>query len=260
MVDVERHQNDLEEPGIEGGVVAGSAQQPRRHRDLHQWWRQALQRVLPHDVLIAVWGEFRFARLAFDIVSDRPDWRTASAPVAEVGKAACCLHRAWRKQGSTVLMLDSAVAPWPDALACLSGFRGVLALGLRDERAGIESLYVFLRQGRDFDGDASVQAALWLPTIDARFRGVRLLPAQDWRRADKVVPDANPRDTSLTMRESEILSLVAAGLGNTEIGRALNLSPLTVRNHLHHLFRKLDVHNRAQAVAFYARLSAGDGV
>jgi DNA-binding NarL/FixJ family response regulator len=51
----------------------------------------------------------------------------------------------------------------------------------------------------------------------------------------------------LTRREREVLALVALGWENAQIGRALHLSPATVKHHLSTLYAKLDVDNRIQA-------------
>ena len=53
----------------------------------------------------------------------------------------------------------------------------------------------------------------------------------------------------LTTREREVLDLVAAGLGNHEIARRLVLSEKTVRNHVAAILFKLEVSDRAAAVA-----------
>ena len=58
--------------------------------------------------------------------------------------------------------------------------------------------------------------------------------------------DAGP---ALTDREREILRLVARGLTAPDIGREIHLSPTTVKGHLHTLYEKLGVSDRAAAVA-----------
>jgi len=54
---------------------------------------------------------------------------------------------------------------------------------------------------------------------------------------------------SLTDREAEILAWVARGLTNQEIAALLLVSPHTVRTHLEHAYKKLQVHTRTAAVA-----------
>lgn len=58
------------------------------------------------------------------------------------------------------------------------------------------------------------------------------------------------RDERLTMRELEVLQLIAKGLSNQEIAQQLFLSEKTVKNHLTNIFRKIDVADRTQAVLF----------
>lgn len=60
----------------------------------------------------------------------------------------------------------------------------------------------------------------------------------------------------LTVRESEVLSLVAEGRSNRDIGRALFLSEATVKSHLVHIFAKLGVGSRTAAVARARELGA----
>jgi ATP/maltotriose-dependent transcriptional regulator MalT len=53
----------------------------------------------------------------------------------------------------------------------------------------------------------------------------------------------------LTEREMEVLHLVGQGLSNREIGDQLYISTGTVKIHLHNIYRKLNVKNRALAIA-----------
>ena len=52
----------------------------------------------------------------------------------------------------------------------------------------------------------------------------------------------------MTPRETEILVLVAEGLSNREIAERVVLSDETVKTHVSHVLRKLDLRDRAQAV------------
>jgi DNA-binding NarL/FixJ family response regulator len=53
----------------------------------------------------------------------------------------------------------------------------------------------------------------------------------------------------LTDREEQILKLIAMGFTNKEISRQLSISESTAENHIHHIYTKLRISNRAQAVA-----------
>ena len=57
-----------------------------------------------------------------------------------------------------------------------------------------------------------------------------------------------PATRPLTEREIEILRLIAKGLSNNEAARVLTLSRATVRTHLEHIYEKLEVTNRVEAV------------
>jgi two-component system nitrate/nitrite response regulator NarL len=62
-------------------------------------------------------------------------------------------------------------------------------------------------------------------------------------------PEPPPREVEpLTAREREILALVAAGLGNKEVGRRLRITVQTVKNHVHRILEKLQCHRRREAV------------
>jgi LuxR family maltose regulon positive regulatory protein len=53
----------------------------------------------------------------------------------------------------------------------------------------------------------------------------------------------------LSTREGDILKLIADGLSNKEIARNLAITPETVKSHVKHIFTKLNVEKRAQAVS-----------
>ncbi|ARF78445.1 response regulator [Kitasatospora aureofaciens] len=57
----------------------------------------------------------------------------------------------------------------------------------------------------------------------------------------------------LTVREAEVLALIAEGLSNAEIAQRLFVSQATVKTHINNLFAKTAVRDRAQAVAYAFR-------
>lgn len=63
------------------------------------------------------------------------------------------------------------------------------------------------------------------------------------------------RDWKLTRRECDVLRVVAAGLSNRDVAEQLRISEHTVKTHLHHAMRKLQVDTRAAAV-HHAALNA----
>ena len=64
------------------------------------------------------------------------------------------------------------------------------------------------------------------------------------------LPDPAPSQAldELTGREREIFRLIANGLSNAEIGQELHISETTVKTHVTHVFQKLNVRDRVQAV------------
>lgn len=82
--------------------------------------------------------------------------------------------------------------------------------------------------------------------------GRRWLPPGmvEWAIADQtaVAETRSLLDRLLTVREREIVNLVCIGLSNKAIARELTVSEGTVKIHLHNIFRKLDISNRASLV------------
>lgn len=60
---------------------------------------------------------------------------------------------------------------------------------------------------------------------------------------------AHPAGDDLTAREREVLTLLAEGLSNDQIGRRLVIQSTTVNFHVRNILSKLDVSNRTEAVA-----------
>jgi LuxR family maltose regulon positive regulatory protein len=73
-----------------------------------------------------------------------------------------------------------------------------------------------------------------------------------WRSRYQSEPQQTPTSAiveALSAREGDILKLIAEGLSNKEIARNLAVTPETVKSHVKHIFTKLNVEKRAQAVS-----------
>ncbi|MGC0772893.1 MAG: response regulator transcription factor [Candidatus Acidiferrum sp.] len=57
-----------------------------------------------------------------------------------------------------------------------------------------------------------------------------------------------PSKPDLTLRQQQLVTLVAKGLTNKEIASHLNLSEFTVRNHIHRILKQVDAGSRSEAV------------
>ena len=66
-------------------------------------------------------------------------------------------------------------------------------------------------------------------------------------RLERRLPDRPRRTVALTLREEQVLRLVAAGSTNRQVGRRLDVTERTVRKHLEDIYRRLDVTNRVAA-------------
>ncbi|MHB8691134.1 MAG: response regulator [Solirubrobacteraceae bacterium] len=87
----------------------------------------------------------------------------------------------------------------------------------------------------------------WLdPSVTSRVLAVY----RDTPAAAAAASDTGPALEVLTAREREVLELIATGMTNDEIAASLVLSAGTVKTHVNHIFFKLDLRNRSEAVIF----------
>lgn len=91
---------------------------------------------------------------------------------------------------------------------------------------------------RTYDGESLFAPAILSRLVEHYVRSPRTAPSDGQ-------PPALHR---LTARETEVLTLVARGLSNTEITEALTISMRTVKTHIGNLLAKLDARDRAQLV------------
>jgi DNA-binding NarL/FixJ family response regulator len=78
-------------------------------------------------------------------------------------------------------------------------------------------------------------------------------------RARAAAPPADETGRDLTVRECQVLRLLAAGLSQKKIADRLVISPKTVATHIQRILTKLGVHSRVEAVAFAYRTGVLNG-
>lgn len=76
----------------------------------------------------------------------------------------------------------------------------------------------------------------------------------DLRHGPAAVP---PVVHLVSAREAEVMAMVARGMTNTEVARALHVVEKTVKNHLNNIYPKLGVRTRTQAVACWLGTAGG---
>jgi DNA-binding CsgD family transcriptional regulator len=73
------------------------------------------------------------------------------------------------------------------------------------------------------------------------------------RGSEGAEADDDPAFFGLSLREREVLRLIAAGHSNAEIAQALFISPRTASTHAAHILSKLGLTTRAELIAFAHR-------
>jgi transcriptional regulator EpsA len=227
------------------------------------WVRGALQNFLPHEVMIAAWGDFALGIIYFDVISSIPDIH--SEMMREDGMVPFLkrLYSYWMSKDRTPshLRADQGLIRCRDIQdaqlkASMQNMKSALIHAIKDVRGGSDSFYVLLSSDTDISSARNKNFHQLLPYIDTTLRQIEHFPAHV--SEEDAEPDENLINVSrlsiegklkLSDRETEIMAWVCAGKTNPEIGLILDISQFTVKNHLQRIFKKLDVVNRSQAVA-----------
>jgi len=123
------------------------------------------------------------------------------------------------------------------------GASGVLAHGTYDVFGKIASFFAFACKPGTLGARQARLAEMIVPFLHLSW--VRIQVNRPAAEGAGATPGAS---ALLTSREQEILRWIHVGKSNIEIGAILGISPLTVKNHVQKILRKLNVQNRAQAV------------
>lgn len=242
----------------------------RSHYDLLNWMQDDIQAFLPHEIVIAAWGDFALGLGCYDIVSALPGLRTESISDESIQPFVNSLFKRWMVSGNAPYLVTSHQGfefGGSDSAQSLSAMRrmtSALIHGIKDHRGRHDCLYVFMGRTPSQPERSRDTLRFLLPYIDAAFRQVAHLPDQyvsgEGGRPNTLlsIPVEHPSlDTGLSARELDIMEWVRKGKTNQEIGMILDISAFTVKNHVQRIFKKLDVVNRAQAVAKMEAMRSG---
>jgi transcriptional regulator EpsA len=215
----------------------------RRHYDLLIWLQGELQYYLPHEIMLAAWGDFNSNHIQYDIASALLGVRTGRSSVEALSPLLQGLFRRWTKLGKTPYTLagdESVFLLEEHGLQCplgaaLRGMRSALVHGISDKRGQHDCLYVVFSSRKKPNISATNAIKILLPYIDAAMGQVE--PPMSKPRAASTLP--NGKDNKLSKQEMEILNWVKAGKTNSEIAGIMGVSMIALKNHFRNIFKKL---------------------
>ncbi|SDP79066.1 transcriptional regulator, LuxR family [Rhodoferax sp. OV413] len=233
-------------------VICGSVE-VRNQAEMRVWLQGDMQRYLPHDILIAAWGQFAKGQVQHDIISPLTGISAPGIPSKAFSTLLQHWFARWIEFGRKPFMHHPHEYGFPVEVSgfALREMQSVMVHGIRDARGSHDCLYViFSRRPPQSQIELSAMSVL-LPYIDTALRQIPLQP----RQTHATQPESQTptgavlkKNHGLSEREAEILSWVTEGKSNSEIGSILEISAFTVKNHMQRVFKKLNVSNRAQAV------------
>jgi transcriptional regulator EpsA len=226
-----------------------------KHFDFYQWLQKCVCRFIPHDVLIAGWGNFTNGNLQYDISSSISEIHAQqlSSGCNVIQPLMTTLFRKWEENGDKWFFNDEfsfaelGLSASDKIMKELSVMHSVLVYGFRDKRSDKDILYVFFNSRAHVETHTSVLSMI-MPHLDEALRRIECLPQNN-----QAILKLPTMMSVISQRESSVLSLVVQGRTNIEIAESLFISINTVKNHLKNIFKKMDVSSRTEAVAKYLR-------
>ncbi|MEJ2579711.1 MAG: response regulator transcription factor, partial [Kineosporiaceae bacterium] len=200
--------------------------------DDHPMWREAVARDL---------GE-----AGFDIVATAGDGQEAlrRAPAARPEVLVVDLQLPFL---GGVEVIRRVLAAQPDVHVLVLSASGEQTDVLEAVKAGATG-YLVKSASRDELLDAVHRTARGEAVFTSGLAGLVLGEYRKMATAPAV--DDRPRGPELTERETEVLRLVAKGLGSRQIAERLTISHRTVQNHVQNTLTKLQLHNRVELTRY----------
>jgi|ERR1035437_1092590 transcriptional regulator EpsA len=231
----------------------------RRHTDFMLWVQGRLQKYVPHEILIAAWGDFQLGVVHYDVLSVQPDLHTENVESKSLSPMLASLFKRWidNNRSPMVMNVGTPAGVWdlgdvePRFRTAMQSVRSVLTHGIKDQRGRSDCLYAFFSHSPKRRRNEAHALKILLPYIDSALRQVELVahPSPLKKAGVEVEEDG---DACLGELDTEIMRWAVRGKNNLEIGSILNISAFTIKVHMQRIFKKLDVLNRAQAVAAFS--------
>jgi transcriptional regulator EpsA len=242
--------------------IAGQGAGVQTHADLWRWLQGDVQEWLSHQIMLVGWGDFRTGELHYDMVSSLPGLRSHNCTRASIAPLINYFRDCWVAAQHLPCQIDlkdcaelfgrggQSWAPSPS----IGHMRSALVHGIGDGRHCVERIFAALSEEPYPPPAAANALKLLVPFIDTALRQMPPVP-EPKAACDRTPVEAHvARLAALSERERQIMVWVAMGKTNPEIGCILRISEFTVKNHMKSIFGKLDVTNRAQAVAKLTRV------
>lgn len=211
------------------------------------WTQGLLQNLLRHEVLICALRKGTSELSQVDVFSTASGEARLLAQLYRQQTAfAEDLVRRWEGNGFLPVIHDTgdgAACPLVRELKRLGADR-IVAHGTHDAGARMVSFFVFACRANDADAGLSRRVEMLVPFLHAAWMRTKAGLAANGGDS----PAHADSNDLLTPREHEVLQWVYLGKSNIEIGIILGISPLTVKNHVQEILRRLNVQNRTQAV------------
>jgi len=226
------------------------------HLEFFNWLQDGVNDFLPHNVLVACWGDFEKksakSKLNYDVASNLSDINTQAVLDYQNTYDDFMLHlyQLWLNNNRCWYVLNNL-----DQLEVQEQFKlgflgkhhqlnSLMVYGVSDVRGSNVCLYVFFSKEKTFDVPDSVMGLI-MPHIDNVLRKIQHLKPLKAASESTIILDG----TGLSVRELEIIHWIKTGKTNQEIASILDISQNTVKSHLKRVFQKMNVTRRAQAVA-----------
>jgi transcriptional regulator EpsA len=223
-----------------------SSLQINRRFQFFLWSHGVLQALLPHQTLLCVSGNIQAGAYHVDVfASDAVNHSAMDGVDESIQVLTDIVIERWLAGNGAPLAIgvdDENFSDTPLREALLeSGLGNIMAMGTKEFKTQ-GSFFIFGRLERKAGRRSFGLFELLLPVLHFALHRYFAHEASETDKPQFLAP-------ALSDREIQIIQSVCTGKTNFEIGVDLDISPLTVKNHMQRILKKLGVNNRAQAVA-----------